>query len=223
MLVNASGLVTYFSVAESHPVRDFLVDEDNLIENLSAGTFCLAFLCGAALLFRGVRRLFDRRWLVLVTVLGLLGFLDELSFGERLFGLKMPMIANIKLDSAHDLIDWIYYEGPLVLARHRGPYLLGLVAAILLVSVALIRLRRQLRGLACDRSNYPLYALMLFFVALLACAVTIDLGITDPWSTELEIVEELFELSAGIALVFSVYVVYRNFGEVVIRRGTAAQ
>ncbi len=45
VLVNAIGLVTYFSVPESHPVRDLLEDEDGLIENLSAGAFCLAFLC----------------------------------------------------------------------------------------------------------------------------------------------------------------------------------
>ena len=210
MLVNAIGLVTYFSVPESHPVRDLLEDEDGLIENLSAGAFCLAFLCGAALLLRGVHRRFDRRWTVLVTVLGLMGFLDEVSYGERLFDLKMPMLAKIKLDAAHDLIDWVYYEGPLVVARNRGLYLLGLVAAILLAAVALIRLRRPLRELACERRNYPLYILLLFFVGFLAGAITIDLGILDPWSEELPIVEELFELSAGIALVFSNYIVYRT-------------
>ena len=216
VLVNAIGLVTYFSVPESHPLRDFLDDEDSLIENLSAGAFCLAFLCGVALLIRGVRRRFDRRWIVLVTVLGLLGFLDELSYGERLFDLKMPMLAKIKLDAAHDLIDWVYYEGPLVVARHRGLYLFALVAAVLLVAVALIRLRRPLRELARERGNYPLYVLMLFFVAFLAGAITIDLGILDPWSEELPIVEELFELSAGIALVFSDYIVYRNLGAVAV-------
>ena len=217
VLVNAAGLVAYFSVAESDPLRDFLVDEDRLIESLSAAVFFLAFLGGAVLLVRGVRRRFDRRWLMLVTSLGLLGFLDELSYGERIFGLKMPKIAKIKLDAAHDVIDWLYYEGPLVVARHRGLCLLGLVAAIVLISFGLIRLRHRLWDLACDRGNYPLYALLAFFVAFLACAVTIDLGILDPWSTDLPIVEELLELSAAIALVFSAYTVYRDRGEVMIR------
>lgn len=210
VLVQAAGLATYFSVAESHPLREFLVDEDKLIECLSAATFFLAFLGGAALLFRGVRRHVDRRWLMLVTVLGLAGFLDELSYGERIFGLKMPRIAKIKLDAAHDVIDWLYYEGPVVVARHRGLCLLGLVVAVVLISFGLIRVRHRLRDLACDRGNYPLYALLAFFVAFLACAVTIDLGILDPWSTQLPIVEELLELCAGIALVFAACTVYRN-------------
>jgi hypothetical protein len=210
LLLNVSGLAVYFAAPDSETIHRYFWEEDSLVENMSAGTFFLAFLCGAALLMRGVRRRFDRRWLMLVTGLGLLGFLDEMSYGERLFDLKMPMVKKIKFDAIHDVIDWCYYEGPLVVGRHKGLSLLALAVAVSLVAIGLFLARRLLRDLARDTRNYPLYALMLCFVILLACAVTIDIGVLDPWSPHLPVVEELLEWSAAISLLFSEYFIYRG-------------
>jgi hypothetical protein len=100
----------------------------------------------------------------------------------------------------------------LVVSRHKGPFLFALVAAISLVATVMFRSRHKLWRLARDvgSPDYPLYVLMLFFVVFLACAVTIDIGVLDPWSTDLPVVEELFELCAAIALLFSGYFVYRS-------------
>ena len=74
--------------------RHCLVDEDCLVENLSAMFFLSS--CFLAVFF--LAKLKDhKKLLFLVSLLGLIGFLDELSFGERIFGFHMPHIGDVKI------------------------------------------------------------------------------------------------------------------------------
>ena len=79
-----------------------LAKEDQLLENLTtgllAGTVCLGlWLQRCQRTHKPAIRGF--------TTIALLGFLDEISFGERLFNLKMPKAGGTQIDGLHDLLN----------------------------------------------------------------------------------------------------------------------
>lgn len=92
-------------------VREPLFGEDRLIETIAAGFFLAAFVVGVAFLIAyRVRRY--RVFLFIASSLGLLGFLDEISFGARLFGWSLPeMPGGGEFDGAHDVVILTYRLG----------------------------------------------------------------------------------------------------------------
>ena len=81
-------------------VRTFIAAEDALLENLTVAFFFFAFIFGLALLFtRQVNEPLNRKGLYLISAVGLIGFLDELSWGERLFDLKVPNVYGVDIDA----------------------------------------------------------------------------------------------------------------------------
>jgi hypothetical protein len=62
------------------PYRSYLFHEDSLIENLSAILYLISFF--TAFLFSLKIKIY-RKALIVLSAVSLLGFLDELSFGER--------------------------------------------------------------------------------------------------------------------------------------------
>lgn len=177
--------------------RHLLVREDSLVENLSALAFLAAFVVGAVLLFRNGRRV---PLLVAVTVLGLLGFLDELSFGERRFAFTMPSVGGVKLDAVHDLVE-LGYRAILNLAQAFPVPVVVLAAAFTLALGALAaRYRHVLVAALVGSRDRQAWMFAGMFAALLAAAIIIDLEIVDLGA--LYYVEELCELTAAIALLF---------------------
>jgi hypothetical protein len=86
--------------------RDQLMRENHLVENISALTFLCVALLGFAFFLRLRRRGAGYRILLVTSVAGLLGLLEEVSFGEKIFGLPMPMIGETQqMDGLHDLFD----------------------------------------------------------------------------------------------------------------------
>ncbi len=77
--------------------------EDRIIENMSAGTFFIVFIISATFLpkFNNIQH---KRLFIIIFILGLAGFLDELSFGQRIFDFQVPFVLNFPLDAFHDLI-----------------------------------------------------------------------------------------------------------------------
>lgn len=125
----------------------------------------------------------------LVAGLALIGALDEISFGERLFGLTMPRVAGYKIDGLHDfamLFNGVPWRGWLLL--------LGLLA------VAAWLLRDRLRvwlPVAAMRLREPPVALFALFALQLATAVMLDLRPRgEPWS----MLEEMLEATGAAAL-----------------------
>ena len=115
-------VMAFFVLASSH---DRLVEEDGIIETTTALVFLGAALIGTiAMLTTGARRLY---WLV--PAFGLFGFLDEMSFGARIFGFPLPVIDGLEVDSFHDVFDLAdRLAGDLGISRT--------MIALLLVSVA---------------------------------------------------------------------------------------
>jgi hypothetical protein len=83
--------------------RMAFVREDGLIEQGTAVAYLLAGVYGIAawLAARGNR---PSALLLAVPALALLGFLDEVSYGQSFLRFSAPIIAKTELDSGHDLL-----------------------------------------------------------------------------------------------------------------------
>ncbi len=127
-LLGFNLLVAFAVYAWIPTYRYLLVEEDGLVESLSAAFYIFACVLGLLIL---KKRRAHKRLLVLVSALGLLGFLDELSFGERILGLSMPSVRGVSIDAAHDLF-YLAYLGleKLINSNAQYAWLLALIGAI---------------------------------------------------------------------------------------------
>lgn len=173
--------------------------EDRALEMTTAFLFLAAFVVGLLSLLR----LGARRYPVLLpagTGLGLLGFLDEISFGARYFGWSMPeMSGGGQFDGAHDLVILTY--------RHMAEAdwtIVGTVGGAVIAGALLcaLRWREQLQGAARRVLADRTHSAMAVFVAGIALASFLDLeiGILGHLSP----LEEIVELNAALALLATV-------------------
>ena len=84
-------------------IPDFLKSiskEDHLLENLTTGLLLGTAFVG---LINSKRRQANTTAIAIYTILAIIGFLDEVSFGQRSFGFTPPMAGGTSLDGFHDL------------------------------------------------------------------------------------------------------------------------
>ena len=203
-MLSAAGFIGFGLMYAVFPgIRDTLVAEDEVVENLSA----LLFLLGAGL---GVLRLWGSRTRSLaywgIPLLALVGFLDEMSFGERMFGLSMPVVLGVKIDAVHDLF-YVFYNIVGGQVGRRGFILLGVVLATL---VAAVGWRRRATLTSALRRHSPLLFVLIATVMVFA-ALVIDLDFVR--HRFLILIEELLELNAGLALVFAALAIPSRAGQ----------
>lgn len=177
--------------------RDYLMMEDRLIENLSAFFYISTFFLSLVVFLKSKEH---RKTLIVISAVGLLGFLDELSFGEKIFGFKMPRFAGVKIDAAHDLF-FLGYKlvKPRVLSHITYVYLLIGVGAIF-SGIVTLKYRYKLMDIITNSYHKQTYILALLFAFLVFSALVIDLEIVD--NNVLYMLEEIFEMNAAIALIF---------------------
>jgi hypothetical protein len=184
--------------------RPSLLVEDGFVENLSAAGFAAASLLALATARRNSAVLtFPERGILLGTGgLSLILFLSEISFGARIFDIRMSqMRGGGEFDGGHDIVIVLFRR-----LRDAGrPGLL--VAAIgggllLATAVALLSLFRQKAQIVvsyvCSRRFEFRLAVA---VGLLASAVTLDLI----QSYKAAILEEVLEFSASGVLILAVF------------------
>lgn len=182
-------------------LRRHIILEDCLLENLSALLFLLSFVIGVyALIFR--RKIPHRKFLISVTILSLVGFLDELSFGERIFDIKMPIIRGVKIDAVHDFL----FLGYQLVGQKSIVLAIMILLPILLLAIGLIlfgKKKVRLKELSYFFRNRPHITFIVIFGILLIISQTLDLHIVK-WKLQYWfVVEEVFELNAALALVFA--------------------
>ena len=149
--------------------RERLIVEDGIIETTTALVFVAAAVIGVAALWRSRRR--ARWWLI--PALGLLGFLDEMSFGARIFGFPLPVIDGMEVDSFHDAFDLAdRFAGDLGLSRTMIAAFLA--AAALAAGAYLLRTGRMRRIPAWLAAHRPL-AIAAAAVGLLLAGIALDL------------------------------------------------
>lgn len=172
----------------------FIIEEDHLVENISAFSYLTAFFLGIWILtnYSSWRKL---TWLV--TIIGLIGFLDELSFGTRFFEFTEPELLNKNINAVHDFIT----IGYVFLENIIGFYgILSLVVAFVIGSILLYMYQQKYRleNFIGDPTKPPGLFLVMFFLFVLLAQVA-DL---KDFIAPLVIIEELFELFGGVALCF---------------------
>ncbi len=178
--------------------RHSLLTEDDFVENLTALCFSGTFLAGLVFALRA-RDGVGGKTFALLAALGLVGALDEVSFGERLFEWSMPVVAGVKLDAVHDVLylayvlvgDWM---------RTQGHLASGLAAGAVLAAVARVgwHYRSPLTECLAAARPRPPHLLVLAFGACTAVALVLDLEIVD--SDALRMLAEVLELNGALAL-----------------------
>jgi hypothetical protein len=157
-----------------------------------------------------------------VSALGFLGFLDEVSFGERLFGLAMPLVGGLKIDAAHDGFELAYKMIRRSARDHEGSVYLLFAVTCLVVLVAAFRYGSKLTNAFAALIKHPPSILFMFSALLVLAAIIMDLQVIDfgaMFMTEdsfdlnafehsltmsgesiVFMLEEIFELNAGVSL-----------------------
>ena len=196
-LLISLGLVLY----DTHPAIKLEFYEDRIVENITASLFLMTFLSSLALLLDS-KNINYRKALIIVMALGLLGFLDELSFGQRIFDLQVPYIFGFPLDAAHDIVA--------ITIKLIKQYLLVSTLLLTIAIFALTYLARNkipyavgiLKSLLFDRS----YVILSFFGVYLFIAIAIEeifRNLHVPALAKfLHPLEEVLELNAALALLF---------------------
>jgi hypothetical protein len=180
-------------------LRGPLFGEDRIVETATALLFLAAFIVGLAFLIAHRSRRY-RVFLLIASSLGLLAFLDEISFGARLFGWSMPeMAGGGEFDGAHDLVILIYRVG-----AEADPIVIAAICATLVLTTLLCVVHWYARILSLTHRMVtdPACGLLALFVAGVAMAAVLDLDIG--LLRHLGPVEEIVELNAGLALLLAV-------------------
>ena len=201
--VNVAVLVLY---AVAPRWRAPLLREDRGVETATALLFLASFLVAAVGL---VRRSPDRyRALLFVGGgLGLIAFLDEVSFGARLFGWSMPeMSGGGEFDGAHDLVVLAYRLG-----SEAGPVVLGALLVLVFATAVIcaLRWRAPLTARWGRIVTEPVLRWFALCVGGLGLASIVDLR--DGTFPHLGLAEEMLELNAGWALLLSMLLAVRTF------------
>ena len=185
--------------------RGYLITEDSLVENLSNIFFLLSFLLCIVFYFKSN---IHRKAFILLSAIGLLGLLEEISFGERILGFKALKIDGVKIDSVHDffklgckLIKKLAIGYPVYAFIFTG---IGIIAAIILLS----KYRYQLIETISKILRRPVFIFFAIFSILISISLLIDLGLVRVEA--LFMVEEMFEMNAAIALLFCCLSLYSS-------------
>jgi len=180
--------------------RFYVRREDSVVENATAGLFLLAAVLAARYLARGGAPPLPTG---MFGVVGLLGFLDELSFGERVFRLEMPTVIGVKVDGVHDLA-YVSY-----LAVYRSPWSERIAiagAAVALLGMVVWFGRPFIRSLVARAPGvvgHPSFLLFGLAAAQILLALSLDLHIVRiGW---LFYLEEILEVNAAAALALAVW------------------
>jgi len=188
----------------------YLFDEDYLVETLSAAAFLAAGVWGL-LLVRA--REGEARWAAAgLSAFALIGFLDEISFGERWFGFRAPVVYWKRIHGPHDLIKVARRLSED--AIEADPVLFVLVAGSLVALCLALAFKPALRiyRAAVASPLRPVYLMAVIAAVLLAASQAIDQRILfQREHREVFIaMEELFELNAGLALLVACFALSKS-------------
>jgi tetratricopeptide (TPR) repeat protein len=187
----------YFFFPES---RWKFVPEDQFIENLSTVLFFSVFLFGTVSLLKFRDKTYRLAFFI-IPLISLAGFLDELSFGRRIFYFTAPEIYGLKVDTLHGIFLVIYEVSKNISSLLLYPALLALFATVALIAVKyrkfLSRLPEKLRG-------NPPFMYVLIATGLLVIALPIDVVEVEFYpGFALSFIEELLEMNVALTLLFA--------------------
>ncbi|MCD8489150.1 MAG: hypothetical protein LRZ84_21025 [Desertifilum sp.] len=183
------------------PLRDALSREDQFMENLTTILFLETFFVGlyATLKLPNKQR---RKLYLAIPIVGLLGFLSELSFGERIFYFEAPEINGVKIDAVHDFLSVIY------ISWYHMPNRNAVALAVVLIFGTILFWNRRyfaFNNLQKVFQNFFPSRFLTAAVLFSGMGLIIDLEIVHHHF--LFFLEELFEMNGGLALLFSAFAI----------------
>lgn len=196
-LVGAVTVAAALAAIIAPGIRSLLLQEDGIVE-MGTVLFLAAAVLGAAAAtaLRG-----PRVPLVLAGLIGLAEFLDETSFGSRLFGFEpLPLYGGGQLDGFHDLLMLAFRL--LQNVSHSLAWLLVVLMLALSVGLVLVAVRQIARNIGGATTWLSGHALLFLHVGFIGLAQVIDISASS--SHALSAMEEVFELDAAILLAFYV-------------------
>ena len=181
-----------------HPMVQKEFEEDRLVENVTAGMFFITFLYSLLFLITNTVERY-KKTLILVMLLGLVGFLDELSFGQRIFDLNVPTVLGIPLDAVHDI-----YTIALVAVKIYPYIFVSIFVLIGFLSVyILVHKGITLNGVIKSILSEAPYFYFAFFVVYLSISIISEQAFDRKlyrMYLELHIFEEVLEMNSALAL-----------------------
>jgi hypothetical protein len=176
--------------------------EDLLVENLSAALFFSGFLFGTVSLLKFKDKTYRLAFFI-IPFISLAGFLDEWSFGQRIFYFTAPVIYDFKINQFTDIVAVIYEVSKNISSLLLYSALLALFATVALIAVKyrkfLSRLPEKLRG-------NPPFMYVLIATGFLVISINIDLHYIDQRFYQLfplSLIEELFDMNVALTLLFA--------------------
>ena len=170
--------------------------EDVFLENLTAGvlfaTFCLSSILH--LKFKVKTNIFFA-----FAILGLIGFLDEISFGRRLLPIPMPKSHGLTIDGVHDLLHLLKNITRTNLTYHPvGTYIVISLSTIFAVCVwhKTKVIRQRVFNLLRKYEIRDLVLVIIWCIVLSQVVDTFRWNLIYPYIA----VEECLELTAAVAL-----------------------
>lgn len=214
-------------------LRDSFTQEGMLLENLTAILAFNSFLVGLFFVLQRRRQTHQKqsrnkqsykkqsyeksgqKLYALLPALGLLLFLDELSFGEDIFGFEFFTLGGMKIDSLHDFIS-LFYKKAIIPVGGRDGLWYGVVSVIAITSFAVLirfvhlhrhRFKRAELQQTLNRLNqtYPPLIFVAIAIGLGLLATTVDLRIVQFKGAKF--LEELFEMNAALALLLACFAI----------------
>ncbi len=175
----------FFLDAYFPQLKDPLSKKDRFLEHLTSIVFFCAFVVGSFYCWRLSNRQQKLAHLA-IPAIGLFGFLEEVSYGTKLLGVKSLKVTDVNIDSLHDFLSVIY--------EFLGTYIL-----VLFFLIFFVLFKKYGGHIGRLLKRYPAYefvaiALMFMFVA----GVLFDLYIVYH-----PVMEEVYELNAGISMLFA--------------------
>ena len=204
----ASLLLSSFFL--SFIIPDFLKSiskEDHLLENLSTG-----LLLGTAFFgfINWKQRQANTTAIAVYTILAIIGFLDEVSFGQRLIGFTPPMAGGTSLDGFHDLANMFRKILSINLQYHPTQTFIILSAILSSLSILALKLRPRIHGVYKYLKKLKLASIVLSIILTIILSQLLDLKIINlSWSTCLE---EILELIAVLGLLTCLAITVKDQG-----------
>ena len=169
--------------------------EDGLLENLTVGILFATFSLSSYFYFKFKRR---GNIFLLLAAFGLVGFLDEISFGRRMFPVPMPKSHGLTIDGFHDVFHLIRNVARTNLAYH--PVETSIVISAFVITVACVWLNTKMirQRVFAVLAKYEIRDLALLIVLFVVVSQAID---TFEWRIfAYRTVEECLEFNAAAAL-----------------------
>ena len=186
------------SFALSFIIPDFLKaisKEDHFLENLSTG-----LLLGTA--FFGFINWKQKQAyataIAVYTILAIIGFLDEVSFGQRLIGFTPPMAGGTSLDGFHDLANMFMKIISVNLEYHPNQTFIVLATLLSCFLILILKFRSKIYRAYKHLKELKLVCVTLSITSAIILSQLLDLKVINlSWSTCLE---EILELIAVLGL-----------------------